>query len=230
MENLEFYNKYKQVPKNAMKPFDNGKFSGTDINSMWRIKCLTESFGMVGFGWYYTIDKTWIEQTIDGQQLAFAKITLYVKVEGEWSKGIEATGGNKMFVKTKSGTSLSDECYKMAITDAFGVACKKLGIGADVYWENDRSKYTENYTQEVSKTKPSENITHNRFPLNEMELGAVKKKANAQECDEISPNLLIELNEFTQDLNVVRNYYKVSYLNDDLVQDILARRKNKGNK
>ena len=34
----------------------------------------------------------------------------------------------------------------MAITDAFGVACKYLGIGADVYWANDRTKYTDDTT------------------------------------------------------------------------------------
>ena len=42
----------------------------------------------------------------------------------------------------------------MAITDAFGVACKYLGIGADVYWANDKSKYTE----EPKKDVPFEEI------------------------------------------------------------------------
>ena len=42
MENLAIYNKYRKVPAEALKPFDNGNFKGTDINSMWRIKCLTE--------------------------------------------------------------------------------------------------------------------------------------------------------------------------------------------
>ena len=36
----------------------------------------------------------------------------------------------------------SDECYKMALTDAISVACRALGVGADVYWEADRSKYS----------------------------------------------------------------------------------------
>ena len=30
----------------------------------------------------------------------------------------------------------------MAETDALGSACKKLGIGAKVYWDTDRTKYT----------------------------------------------------------------------------------------
>ena len=144
MENLEFWNKYKEVPKNALKPFDNGKFKGTDINTIWRMKCLTETFGMCGFGWYYTIERLWTEKAED-DTFAFAEIKLYVKVGNEWSMGISGTGGNKLARATASGkVSTSDEAYKMAVTDAFGVACKNLGIGADVYWENDKTKYTEN--------------------------------------------------------------------------------------
>ena len=32
-----------------------------------------------------------------------------------------------------SYTHLNDEAYKMALTDAISVACKQLGVGADVY-------------------------------------------------------------------------------------------------
>lgn len=144
MGNLEFWNKYQEVPKNALKPFDNGKFKGTDINTMWRMKCLTETFGMCGFGWYYTIKRLWTEQAQDNETFAFAEIELFIKNGDEWSKGISGTGGNKLARATSSGkVSTSDEAYKMAVTDAFGVACRNLGIGADVYWENDKTKYTE---------------------------------------------------------------------------------------
>ena len=48
-----------------------------------------------------------------------------------------------MFVaKESKGLHTSDECFKMAMTDAISVACKALGIGADVYWEKDKTKYT----------------------------------------------------------------------------------------
>lgn len=30
----------------------------------------------------------------------------------------------------------------MALTDALSVACKALGVAADVYWQSDKSKYT----------------------------------------------------------------------------------------
>lgn len=154
MENLEYWNKWKQVPQNAMKSFDNGKFKGTDINTMWRMKVLTENFGVVGFGWYYEIKKLWKEE-IGEDTFAFAEIELFVKIENEWSKGISGTGGNKLARATKSGTlSTSDEAYKMAVTDAFGVACRSLGIGADVYWENDKTKYS----QYAEKTELEETL------------------------------------------------------------------------
>ena len=35
--------------------------------------------------------------------------------------------------KEKSGMYTSDECYKMALTDAMSVACKALGVAADVF-------------------------------------------------------------------------------------------------
>ena len=56
-ENLELYNKFRSVPSNALKAFDNGRFKGTDINTMWRIKTLTGEFGACGRGWYYEIKK-----------------------------------------------------------------------------------------------------------------------------------------------------------------------------
>jgi len=143
MEKLEFWDKYKSVPDNALKEFNNGKFSGTDINTIWRMRCLTETFGMCGIGWYYEIKRLWTEQ-VESDVFAFAEIELYVKVDNEWSKGISGTGGNKLARATSSGkVSTSDEAYKMAVTDAFGVACRNLGIGADVYWANDKTKYTQ---------------------------------------------------------------------------------------
>ena len=47
MENLELYNKVREVPKDAQKAITAGRLKGfTDINPMWRIKCLTEQFGL----------------------------------------------------------------------------------------------------------------------------------------------------------------------------------------
>lgn len=156
MENLQIWNKYKSVPQEALKDFDNGKFKGTDINTMWRIKSLTETFGICGIGWYYNIKRLWIEETTNHEQFAFAEIELFVKVDGEWSKPISGNGGNKLTrIKNSGEFSTSDEAYKMAVTDALGVACRNLGFGADVYWANDKTKYT---NEETEKPKEEEII------------------------------------------------------------------------
>ena len=153
MENLAIYEKYKAVPKEALKDFNNGKFQGTDINTMWRIKCLTEQFGACGIGWYFNIKRTWTETTPNNEQFAFAEIELFIKVDGEWSKPISGNGGNKLARLTKDGEySTSDEAYKMAVTDALGVACRNLGFGADVYWANDKTKYTGNEDDQPKAT------------------------------------------------------------------------------
>ena len=153
MNNLEIYEKYRKVPKEALKDFDNGKFKGTDINSQWRIKCLTEQFGVVGFGWTTRVLRTWTEQGACDEVLAFAEIEMKVCIDGKWSEPFTATGGNTMvkYVKSKDYHTNSDEAFKMAITDAFGVACKYLGIGADVYWDNDTNKVEQTMTLEEAK-------------------------------------------------------------------------------
>lgn len=142
MENLQIYEAVREVPRNAKKEIQAGRLKGkTDINPMWRIKCLTEQFGPCGIGWKYTIDRQWTEAGSGGEICAFCNITLYVKVDGSWSDGIPGTGGSMMVAKERGGLYTSDECYKMALTDAISVSCKTLGMGADVYWEADRTKY-----------------------------------------------------------------------------------------
>lgn len=144
MGNLDLYERYAQPPENALKSFNNGKFKGTDINPMWRIKTLTEEFGPCGIGWYPEIVKLWREDTPDGAATVYCHMHLYIKVDGEWSKPITGIGGNTLHRKTKESSTTSDEAYKMAYTDAMGIACKALGIGANVWWKEARSKYTAN--------------------------------------------------------------------------------------
>lgn len=141
MENLDLYEKVRSVPDSAKKTIKGGRTSGmTDINPMWRIKVLTEQFGPCGIGWYYIPTRKWLE-TSGNEIAAFVDIDLYIKVDGEWSKPIPGNGGSMFASKEKSGIYVSDECYKMATTDAISVACKQLGIGADVYWDSDQTKY-----------------------------------------------------------------------------------------
>lgn len=143
MDNMKIYNAGRNVPKEAQKEFSNGKFSGTDINPMWRIKTLTELFGPCGVGWYYEVISERCEVISDTDTIAIVDLNLYIKVDGEWSKPIFGTGGNVLKrVNKYQKIDVSDEGYKMALTDALSVACKALGIGADIYFAKDRTKYT----------------------------------------------------------------------------------------
>lgn len=142
MENLEIYNKLRECPTEAIKPINAGRLKGmSDINPMWRIKALTEVFGPCGIGWWYTIDKQWLEAGNGPEVAAFCNITLFYKWAGEESNGIPGTGGSGFVKVEKNGPYTSDECFKMALTDAISVAAKALGAAADIYWQQDRTKY-----------------------------------------------------------------------------------------
>lgn len=157
MDNLFYYNQGREVPETAKKPIQGGRMNGkTDINPMWRIKKLTEMFGPCGIGWYYKSIREWIE-TYEQSAAAFVKIELFVKIDDVWSMPIQGTGGSMFVELQKSGPYVSDECFKMATTDAISVACKQLGIGADVYWDKDSAKYTgKNQAAEEQKQPPED--------------------------------------------------------------------------
>lgn len=146
-KNLELYERFRKVPDSAKKPIQGGRLNGmTNISPMWRIKVLTEAFGPVGFGWKYVREKQWITTVPGSSELvANVNILFYYRMNGEWSEPIPATGGAMFARNERGGIYVSDEAYKMAETDALSVACKLLGIGADVYWEGDRDNKYEVY-------------------------------------------------------------------------------------
>lgn len=160
--NLELYEKFRKVPETAKKNIGGGRLKGmTDINPMWRIKTLTEEFGVCGFGWYYEIVDQWLETAMAKDEItANVKINLYVKQGDEWSKPIVGIGGSMLVANEKNGLYVNDECYKMALTDAISVACKSLGIGADVYWNKDNTKYNDSKKENQEATLKAKTLTY----------------------------------------------------------------------
>lgn len=146
MDNLRYYNAGRAVPPEAKKPISAGRLKGmTDINPMWRIKRLTEMFGPCGIGWWYEIvNEQIVNDEITKQRAAFVDILLFYRDPdtGEASHGIPGTGGASFVANEKNGPYLSDECFKMALSDALSVAAKAIGVAADVYFERDKTKYT----------------------------------------------------------------------------------------
>jgi len=133
MENMEIWDALKKPPQSALKMIQGGRLKGkTDISPQWRYRAMTEQFGACGVGWKYFIEKLWLE-TANDEVCAFAEIGLSIKVDGEWSAFIPGIGGSMLVAKESGGLHVSDEAYKMAITDALSVAMKMIGVAADVY-------------------------------------------------------------------------------------------------
>ena len=152
-DNLVIYNQIRSVPSEAQKKITGGRLNGmTDIKPMWRIEKLTELFGMCGFGWFTKIKNKEIIDGANGEKIAIVDIDLFVKDEnGNWSEGIEGTGGSSFISNESKGLYTSDECFKMAYTDALSVACKALGMGADVYWGDSKYSKTQEEKKEMTK-------------------------------------------------------------------------------
>ena len=144
-KNMRFYGQVQDTPKEAQKSFNNGRFSGTDINPMWRIKKLTEVFGPCGFGWWtQNVKYNFVTSEQTNEVAVFCELELVV-VDPETdleSHPIYGVGGNTFVAQRKSGPQSSDEAMKMAYTDALSIACKALGFSHDIYYQADRTKYT----------------------------------------------------------------------------------------
>ena len=188
MNNLELWDKVREVPKNAQKSIGGGRLKGmTDINPMWRIKELTANYGLCGVGWKYVITSKRLENGASDEIAAFVDIDLFIKVGDKWSDAIQGTGGNMFVTKETRGLHTSDECFKMALTDAISVACKALGFGADIYWQQDTTKYDKKTDEPVGNKDTQQfngkPIKRENTPVNTM-TNAVKifGKDDAQTC------------------------------------------------
>lgn len=159
-DNTQYWKRMDSPPPESLKTIRGGRLSGfTDINPQWRYEVMTQVFGPIGLGWKYTVDRKWMEIGSDQQMCAFADISLYVKFphqpNAEWSDPIPGNGGASFIAKESNGLKTSDECYKMAITDALSVAMKMLGVGAQVYqgrW--DGTKYKDEESTANSSDSP----------------------------------------------------------------------------
>lgn len=256
IDNLYIYNQIKEVPEKAQKQIKGGRLSGmTDIKPMWRIEKLTEMFGVCGFGWKAPIKNKEIIEGANGEKIAIVDIDLYIKNEkGEWSEPIEGTGGSSFVAREKNGLYTSDECFKMAYTDALSVACKSLGMGADVYWGDSKynqpkemtkeqaEKYTINFGKHKGKLLTELVKEHDAYIdwllnnssdqeiLKAIELltGRVPKSEDEQdERLELTEKLQRIIVDKELDIDKICEYYKVkrvSELSNEQVKEIIEKR------
>lgn len=193
-KNLKLYGMLEKVPQEARTTIEGGNLKGkTSINTMWRIKKMTEIFGPCGTGWFIEVKKQWTEIVSESKVMAFVNIDLYVKnpETGEWSKPIHGTGGNQLISQDRSGNVHgNDDAYKMAESDALSNACKKLGLGAEVYYENDYSKYTcQNNAERVQTVQTVQQVSTAKPELNELSPNWKASIAKAASLNEKPENI-----------------------------------------
>lgn len=196
-ENMRFYGQVQDTPKEAQKPFNNGRFSGTDINPMWRIKKLTEVFGPVGFGWWtQNVQYDFVPAEETKEVAVFCQLDLIVKdpETGEESKPIYGVGGNTFVAQRKNGPQSSDEAKKMAYTDALSIACKALGFSHDIYYQADRTKYTAADVGSASNNSDEPSAEEFKAIKNRIQKGIdlVTKNMSKEEKDKFHENVVVK--------------------------------------
>jgi recombination DNA repair RAD52 pathway protein len=161
---MNVWNAVKTPPASALKKIEAGRLKGkSDISPQWRYQVMTETFGMIGDGWKFTIDKTWTELAAHNETMVFVQVSVYVKVNDKWSEAVPGIGGSTLIVSESKGMHNDDDAYKKAVTDALSTALKMFGVAADVYLGLfDGSKL-----RDVSAEKPAakvESKTHATTP------------------------------------------------------------------
>lgn len=166
MDINENWTRVATVPPSKLKKIEFGALKGkSDINPQWRIKAMTEVYGLCGIGWYHELAKNWTETSPNGVMMAFCLVNVYIKVDGEWSRPICGMGGNELVSIAKGELKQSDEGWKMAYTDALGTALKSIGVASEIYEGNfDGSKYQNQNEPATKQTSGSE-----VFPVPEKE-------------------------------------------------------------
>ena len=103
----------------------------------------------------------------------------------------------------------------MATTDAISVACKSLGMGADVYWDKDRTKYspvTQEQKEEAEDMKKTEEIGN--MKISEVKVKVLHKRCNDEGVDEAKVLSLYKVSDFSELTekkfhNIVENWAKI---------------------
>lgn len=134
----------------------------------------------------------------------------------EWSEAIQGVGGSSFVTNEKNGLYTSDECYKMALTDAISVACKSLGIGADVYWNKDSTKYNNIQPQPTPSIDNRKMLNRNQLSDEKlMEWIYMRLDAAKKEGKRLSLVNLIDANYKVsqEDINAISSNYEKYMIN-----------------
>lgn len=187
-DNLMYWDALKKPPKDALKTIKGGRLQGmTDVNPQWRYEAMTETFGPVGVGWRYEIVKLWDYPLQSGEIMCFAQVNVFIRAEkffeSEWSQAIPGIGGSKLVSREKDGLYVSDEGYKMAVTDALSVALKAVGVASEIYrgrWDGSK------YRDDTAKTEDAAEQPKEVFRCHEGLINELLAIVEEAKCDEPS--------------------------------------------
>lgn len=198
MENLNYYDKLKSVPKEYLKTIQAGRLKGmSDIKPQWRILKMTEVFGVCGIGWKISNVQFKYINGSDNQIVCSCYLELFIKVNNEWSDAIIGVGGSSFIANESRGLYTSDEAEKMAYTDAISVATKMIGLAGDIYIGHGGKYDSKEPYKETPKAKATEEIIRSMLKaIAEGKKDVVKQKMENYELTEAQRTTLeIALNK-----------------------------------
>jgi hypothetical protein len=127
-----------------------GGFKGTAIKPMFSYRRMTEEFGPCGTGWGINEPSFQVVPTAEAV-LVYCTVSVWY---GKREILVFGVGGDMVYGKRGNFTSVDDEAFKKAFTDAVTNALKLIGVGADVHMGMfDDNKYVNTITSEFKAEK-----------------------------------------------------------------------------
>ena len=149
-----------------------------------------------------------LEQLLEVEKLQPGNITILLRYKNVMPDIVEAF--NKKFPQIKI---VSDEAYKMAFTDAQSNAAKQIGLGADIWFEKDVTKYTKD-SQEEQYAQPKQ-VAPTPTPQTLDELGKTLKTA----LEEVAKSKTVT------ELQSVWNKYALLQKNESFKKEVTSKKK-----
>lgn len=193
----ELWGNVTHPPKEALSPIQGGRLSGkSNINPQWKIKAMTERYGLCGTGWKYEEikeERQIIPSEKTGEVMLFMKVAVYTNDGNRWSDPVYGWGGDFIFTKERNGIYANDEAFKMCLTDALGNALKNLGVASAIYEGQFDTKYNR------YKEKPKNKSIKPPYMFVEEKL----KEKGVTDCNEfvevVSDGQIMDIKELTRD-------------------------------
>lgn len=141
-DNLEFWRSVSVTDPRAVKPITGKQYQGNSPKPYWIVERLTETFGMCGLKWGFTVLSERVERFGEHDSIHIARVMMWYDHCGERGQ-IEQIGQTKMsYMSGKDKFIVDEDAPKKSVTDALTKCASYLGFCSDIFsgrW--DDSKY-----------------------------------------------------------------------------------------